>query len=53
MYGLVGWNNEDGPSAKDEGELVQKYYSPGLDGLMLLQAHRDDPILILSRARNA
>lgn|GEM_PF-578688 len=46
MYGLVGWNNEDGPSAKDEGELVQKYYSPGLDGLMLLQAHRDDPILI-------
>ncbi|MBP7528269.1 MAG: hypothetical protein KA801_10105 [Syntrophorhabdaceae bacterium] len=46
MYGLVGWNNENPPSAKDEKELRKKYYSPGLVGLMLVQPHSERPILI-------
>lgn len=46
MYALVGWNNKDAPSEKDKKELIQKYYSPGLDGLILLQTHREDPILV-------
>ena len=37
MYGLVGWNSENFPSAKDNNEITRKYHSAGLEGLMLLQ----------------
>lgn len=46
LYGLVGWNREDPPSAKEEKEFSEKYYSPGLDGLMLFQPHSEDLIRI-------
>jgi len=46
MYGLVGWNNENPPSAKDNKELGEKYYSPGLAGLMVIQPHSEEPILV-------
>jgi len=46
MYGLVGWNNEDPPSERDEREFSQKYYSPGLEGLVLIQPHCEDLIQI-------
>ena len=42
MYGLVGWNNQNPPSAKDEKELIQKYFSPGLNGLILVQPHSEN-----------
>ncbi len=46
MYGLVGWNNENPPSAKDKKELIENYYSPGLAGLILIQPHSEERILI-------
>jgi hypothetical protein len=46
MYGLVGWNNEDTPSEKDEKDFSQKYYSPGLDGLMLIRPDCEEPVQI-------
>ena len=46
MYGLVGWNNKNPPSAKDKKELIEKYYSPGLAGLILIQPHSEELILI-------
>lgn len=41
MYGLVGWSDEVPPSKEDEKQLSEKYFSPGLNGLMLVQPHSD------------
>lgn len=42
MYGLVGWSDEVPPSKKDEKQLSEKYFSPGLNGLMLVQPHSEN-----------
>ncbi len=44
MYGLVGWSDEAPPSKKDEKHLSDKYYSPGLNGLILIQPHSENLI---------
>ncbi len=46
IYGFVGWTGEDHPSAKDEKELTKRYYSPGLDGLMLIRPCSKNPLHI-------
>lgn len=46
LYGLVGWNSKNTLSEKDEKEFTVKYYSPGLNGLMLIQPHSQDLIQI-------
>ena len=46
LYGLVGWNNENPPSAEDEKQFTQKYYSPGLAGLILLRPYLENLIHI-------
>jgi predicted N-acyltransferase len=42
LYGLVGWGDEDPLSKKDEKQLNDKYYSPGLNGLILIQPHSEN-----------
>lgn len=46
LYGLVGWNGENPPNMKDEKEFNEKYYSPGLHGLMLIQPHSENLIQV-------
>lgn len=48
MYGLVGWGHKDPPSKKDEKKLNDKYYSPGLDGLILIQPYSEDSVRFIS-----
>ncbi len=37
MYGMVGWNRLNSPSARDHTKFINRYYAPGLDGLLLVR----------------
>ncbi|MHB8109873.1 MAG: GNAT family protein [Syntrophorhabdaceae bacterium] len=46
MYAVVGWPSADLPSPKDAMKVGDKYYSPGLEGLMLVHSQSEDPVQI-------
>ena len=46
MYGVVGWSSTDLPSAKDHVKFTDQYYSPGLDGLVLIHPNSEEPVQI-------
>lgn len=46
MYGVVGWSKPEEPSGKDHSKFADEYYSPGLNGLMLIRPGSEEPVRI-------
>lgn len=46
LKGVVGWLGNEWVSTSDRDKLIEKYYSPGLQGLLLLTRHSQTPLEI-------
>jgi hypothetical protein len=46
MYGVIGWGNAEPPSEKEHAKFTDQYYSPGLEGLVLVRPDPQEPVRI-------
>ncbi len=50
LYGLIGWSNENAPSSQDEKALHERYYSPGLNGFIVIKPGLESTPLMIEIA---